>query len=602
MPRSSAKSPRYIKSRIQTSTIGFGLEVRKSLLLDAGNGLFATKPFIKNEYITEYDGDIIDAARAKMLQSRGKATHIRSLEPQHSAIDGLKKPSDAHNRGGASFANDGLCVANKNATFTKAIEVPGSQVPDRRTGPANSKRIFIRAARNISPGEEILVSYGRDYWKTQFQTAPSRSHCRKPKANSRSALNRKSPPAIINEPDGYEDLDNWQPRRKSGSREKMIKDSDPLDDIVDNQPRITIPNARKRAPLSPRTKQPRQKKPRQSSQRPWGGSDRVTKCMETCLATNTPSRSRIFKADLDDDPDASEIDEGTSQERKQSQPKQSISVQVEKTQPLAKPVEAIEDPEATESEEDVPKRETGPSPNQAGLAKARRQPRPTKTKVEQCIPKSTLVDVMNHVLTGDFPGLIEEYEEFIRANPEAPESKVNKKIDDLESSSFKLVIDQLRRVINTPTEWNEIERKVRVQCPQVTVTHDDVIKVMKKLIIQVKGFLTAAIKSGETEFNGELYFDKFDDEEDLGSTKMTAEERKERKKLYGMSIAELTTISEKRNKISIGKLSKRLSDIAGENVNLVQPDRVSNIQQQVQSNAPDAAAPIFLPVVRRKQR
>jgi len=105
-------------------------------------GLFATSPIKKNEIITFYDGEQIDWQTAKM---RTDSSYMRSIAFGYSVIDGLRVPSD--DCGAGSFINHS---STPNAYFWMRENI-----------------VWIKAKTNIYPEEEILVNYGKTYWKRQ---------------------------------------------------------------------------------------------------------------------------------------------------------------------------------------------------------------------------------------------------------------------------------------------------------------------------------------------------------------------------------------------------------------------------------------------------
>ena len=139
-------------NRKGVACVGNGVEVKQSLIPDAGKGLFATVAFDKNDYITEYDGFYMSKDEARSLSPR-KTTHFRTADSD-TVIDGFKDPMRAVGHGGASFANDGKRPGSNNSKFKRVWD---------------SKfvvyRVFLVATERIEPGDEILVSYGNNYWK-----------------------------------------------------------------------------------------------------------------------------------------------------------------------------------------------------------------------------------------------------------------------------------------------------------------------------------------------------------------------------------------------------------------------------------------------------
>ena len=121
------------------------LEVKESGILDAGKGLFTTVFIPKGTRIVEYKGTITtwDAVRADPTNA-----YIYFLKPNY-VIDARE-----HTKSLARYVNDAQGLVRtkdrrNNAKFT-----------------ADGLRVFIEATKDIQPGEEIFVSYGRKYWDT----------------------------------------------------------------------------------------------------------------------------------------------------------------------------------------------------------------------------------------------------------------------------------------------------------------------------------------------------------------------------------------------------------------------------------------------------
>ena len=149
-----------------------GVDVRSSTIKAAGRGLFASRRFGVGELITEYGGAVISCAEAKKRRDAGKASHIRTLDSMHTAIDGVDVTLATGNPG-ASFANDphrgdGKEKPNRcNAKFVKLEQHQQKGLIPLciRGGLAATSRIFLKASREILPRDEIFVNYGRGYWK-----------------------------------------------------------------------------------------------------------------------------------------------------------------------------------------------------------------------------------------------------------------------------------------------------------------------------------------------------------------------------------------------------------------------------------------------------
>lgn len=128
--------------RIQTTA----LVVRKSGLPGAGKGLFAKDGFIQGQLIIEYKG-----ARTTMKEVRdsGIISHYIYCVNRNYVIDANDYPESL-----GRYANDadGLSTYNGITNNAKFILL--------------NKKVYLQAVRNIAPGAEILVAYGKAYWDT----------------------------------------------------------------------------------------------------------------------------------------------------------------------------------------------------------------------------------------------------------------------------------------------------------------------------------------------------------------------------------------------------------------------------------------------------
>jgi uncharacterized protein len=118
-----------------------------------GLGLFATKPIKKNSRIVEYKGPLLDFKTAEKAENRGNR-YLYEIS-KNITIDGAARSNIAR------YANHSC---NPNAdTFTR-----------------RGRKVFIRALRNIKPGEEIVYDYGIDYLKNVIGKSNCQcSRCRK---------------------------------------------------------------------------------------------------------------------------------------------------------------------------------------------------------------------------------------------------------------------------------------------------------------------------------------------------------------------------------------------------------------------------------------
>lgn len=121
------------------------LVVKKSTIPGAGKGLF-TKEFIaKGTRVIEYKGRI--TTWKDVLEGKHFNGYVYFINRNH-VIDAMRRKTAI-----ARYANDA-----KGHSKIKGVSNNCTYVVDK-------KRVYLEATKNISPGQEILVSYGNDYWK-----------------------------------------------------------------------------------------------------------------------------------------------------------------------------------------------------------------------------------------------------------------------------------------------------------------------------------------------------------------------------------------------------------------------------------------------------
>ena len=130
-----------------------------------GLGLFATRPIRKRARIVEYKGPLLRTKDANKAEARGNK-YLYEINSRWT-IDGSPRSNLAR------YSNHSC---NPNA---EAYDV--------------GHRAFIRAMRNIKPGEEIVYHYGMDYLRNVIGISNCRcSRCRRRKARkAREARARK---------------------------------------------------------------------------------------------------------------------------------------------------------------------------------------------------------------------------------------------------------------------------------------------------------------------------------------------------------------------------------------------------------------------------
>jgi SET domain-containing protein len=122
------------------------LIVKSSLLPNAGKGLFTTKPIKKDSKIIEYRGEIIDWKEYTKRVKEDKDGYLFYISSKR-CIDAFATP-----RYKARYANDAEGLSKIKGVKNNAIyDIVGDQC-------------FIVSTREIKAGEEIFVSYTKEYW------------------------------------------------------------------------------------------------------------------------------------------------------------------------------------------------------------------------------------------------------------------------------------------------------------------------------------------------------------------------------------------------------------------------------------------------------
>lgn len=129
-----------------------------------GLGLFATKPIKKNTRIVEYKGPLLTGKAAAKAEAGGNR-YLYEINKRWT-IDGSPR---------ANVARYGNHSCNPNADSYNV-----------------KKRVFIRAIKNIKPGDEIVYDYGIDYLKNVIGKSNCQcSRCRKRRNKHAAELRAK---------------------------------------------------------------------------------------------------------------------------------------------------------------------------------------------------------------------------------------------------------------------------------------------------------------------------------------------------------------------------------------------------------------------------
>ncbi|HUC80898.1 MAG TPA: SET domain-containing protein-lysine N-methyltransferase [Flavisolibacter sp.] len=121
------------------------LEIKDSGIPGAGKGLFTNVFIPKGTRIVEYKGSVTtwDAVRNDATNA-----YIYFLKPNY-VIDARDHPKSL-----ARYVNDAQGLVRSKERWNNAKFTP------------DGLRVFVEATKDIQPGEEIFVSYGKKYWDT----------------------------------------------------------------------------------------------------------------------------------------------------------------------------------------------------------------------------------------------------------------------------------------------------------------------------------------------------------------------------------------------------------------------------------------------------
>lgn len=120
------------------------LEIKRSKIPGAGKGLFTKVAIQKGTRIVEYKGRIEKWSKVK--HEDGYNGYLLQVN-QRIAINALP-----YKKALGRFANDALGLHRITGLTNNAEYI------------LEGNRCFIHTKRDIQKGEEILVSYGREYW------------------------------------------------------------------------------------------------------------------------------------------------------------------------------------------------------------------------------------------------------------------------------------------------------------------------------------------------------------------------------------------------------------------------------------------------------
>lgn len=216
---------RHMKSKL-------GLVIQKSLVRDAGLGLFAAKDFKANEVISVYYGEVLsDPAFDKRYDDAAGPYGLETSEGN--TIDG------ACIRSPAVYANDLSTSSRKcpranayNAKFREVDAVDVDKVHGKGVGRHAGPLVCLVAAKRISASPdalvEIHVDYGKNYWSSEDYKSRTIKKRRVRAMELSPSRDRLSPPhsaRLKDAPRRTRSRSRPNPKKKSAKQTKSSKKS-----------------------------------------------------------------------------------------------------------------------------------------------------------------------------------------------------------------------------------------------------------------------------------------------------------------------------------------------------------------------------------------
>lgn len=122
------------------------LKVKTSQLPNSGKGLFTTTAIKKGTRIVEYLGEIIDWKEYEKRVERDEDGYLFFVNKKH-CIDAWNTPEHL-----ARYANDAAGLGRVKGLRNNSVYK------------TEGNRCWIVSTRDIKAGEEIFVSYTKEYW------------------------------------------------------------------------------------------------------------------------------------------------------------------------------------------------------------------------------------------------------------------------------------------------------------------------------------------------------------------------------------------------------------------------------------------------------
>jgi len=121
------------------------VEVRLSKIKGAGKGIFAKSKIKKGELISQFTGELIENEKVEELNNNNELLYLIYWDEKYT-----------------------LNVENSNCLAKYANDAEGVKkikgVKNNSKISWHNNKLFLEATKEIKTGEEIYVSYGKEYW------------------------------------------------------------------------------------------------------------------------------------------------------------------------------------------------------------------------------------------------------------------------------------------------------------------------------------------------------------------------------------------------------------------------------------------------------
>lgn len=148
------------------------LEVKKSIIPNAGNGLFSKKIIPKGTIVCEYSGSKMKKSDSFALYCKNPKDYlnhihpfIRDLNDDEVIVGNTNIPKSG------VFVNDAFCLRNIGQKDIKHYNNISRKNANVTTVVLDDKLLYM-STKKIKKGEEIYTSYGAGYWLLQLGVPP----------------------------------------------------------------------------------------------------------------------------------------------------------------------------------------------------------------------------------------------------------------------------------------------------------------------------------------------------------------------------------------------------------------------------------------------